>query len=85
MKKKKKNDKGKEMMIMTVTTMTTTTPESNINKIKQAQKNKQESGTLLQIPAELSNIVYFVYIWPAICTVQLINTWHQAGHVDYSD
>ena len=37
--------------------------------------------------AKLNNFVYFVYTLPAVCTVQLINTWHQAGlsrgFVDY--
>ena len=39
--------------------------------------------------AKLNNILYFVYTLPAICTVQLINTWYQfglsAGFVDYSE
>ena len=39
--------------------------------------------------AKLNNIVYFVYTWPAVCTVQLVNTWRQAGlsgvFVDYSE
>ena len=39
--------------------------------------------------AKLNNIVYFVYTLPAVCTVQLINTWRQAGlsrgSVDYSE
>ena len=29
--------------------------------------------------AKLNNTVFFVYTWLAVCTVQLINTWHQAG------
>ena len=39
--------------------------------------------------AKLNNTVYFVYTWLAVCTVQLINTWRQAGlskvFVDYSE
>ena len=30
--------------------------------------------------ANLNNIVYTVYTWPAVCTVKLINTWRQAGN-----
>ena len=29
--------------------------------------------------AKLNNIVCFVYTWPAVCTLQLIKTWRQAG------
>jgi hypothetical protein len=29
--------------------------------------------------AKLNNILYFVYTWSVVCTVQLINTWRQAG------
>ena len=39
--------------------------------------------------AKLNNTVYFVYTWLAVCTVQLIKTWRQAGlsrvFVDYSE
>ena len=39
--------------------------------------------------AKLHNLLYFVYTLPAVCTVQLINTWRQAGldrgFVDYSE
>ena len=27
--------------------------------------------------AKQNNITYFVYTWPAVCTEQLINTWHK--------
>jgi hypothetical protein len=38
--------------------------------------------------AKLNNLVYFLYTLPAVCIVQLINTWRQAGikgFVDYSE
>ena len=58
---------------------------------------EHESGTVMKISgtkethpksivvadADLNNVVYSVYAWPAVCTVQLINTskntWRQAG------
>ena len=48
-------------------------------------------GTSCNLVAEakLNNLVYFVYTLPAVCTVHLINTWHQAGLrrgcIDYSE
>ena len=39
--------------------------------------------------AKRNNLMYFVYILPAVCAVQLINAWRQAGLrrgcVDYSE
>ena len=55
------------------------------------EKSSRSPGPSSEFVAEakLNNIVYTVYTWQAVCTVQLINTWCQAGiskgFVDYSE
>ena len=44
-------------------------------------KSSRSPGPSCKFVAEtkLNNIVYFVYTLSAVCTVQLINNWRQAG------
>ena len=60
----------------------------------QINKNNKSSRSpgpscIFVAEAKLNSLVYFVYTLSAVCTVQLINTWHQAGlsrgFVDYSE
>ena len=51
--------------------------------------HQRDRRSIVVTEAKLNNIVYFVYTWTAVCTVQLIHTWSQFGlsivFVDYSE
>ena len=61
------------------------------SKKNKHKKSSRSPGPSCKFVAEtkLNNNVYFVYTMSAVCNVQLINNWRQAGlsrgFVDYSE
>ena len=51
--------------------------------------HRRDQRSFVVAETKLNNSLCFVYTWPAVCTVQLINTWCQANLcrdiVEYSE